>query len=464
MNRITIGEIVKAVDGTLLQEGEKRYIEGVRQDSRECETGDLFVAIIGENLDGHRYVNQAVQNGCSALLISDDRCVTDAVKASGVSVIAVDDTVYALGELAGYYLESLNVKKIAVTGSVGKTSVRDMIYYVLSEKYNCGRNIKNYNNLIGLPLSIFLFDSNTEAVVLEMGMDRFGEIDRMAEIVKPDIAVITNIGMAHIENLGSRQGIFQAKMEISEHIRKHNGEEGVLIFADDGEFLTKKTTSGDYRQVSVGKDGKSDYIISAVEDYGVEGIQYTLEHCHKNYRIKVPVPGIHNAVNSSIAVAAGEILGVSLDQAQSGLNKVKLTGSRLKLIDGKTVRIIDDTYNASPDSVKSAVKVLAGSKCNGKKVAVLGDMFELGDESERQHFGVGVFAASQDIDVLVAVGKDASEIAKGASGGKLRIMYYEEKDGFIKDMNNVINSGDLILVKGSRGMKMEQVVEELLNY
>ena len=148
MNRITIGEIVKAVDGTLLQEGEKRYIEGVRQDSRECETGDLFVAIIGENLDGHRYVNQAVQNGCSALLISDDRCVTDAVKASGVSVIAVDDTVYALGELAGYYLESLNVKKIAVTGSVGKTSVRDMIYYVLSEKYNCGRNIKNYNKKI----------------------------------------------------------------------------------------------------------------------------------------------------------------------------------------------------------------------------------------------------------------------------------------------------------------------------
>ena len=464
MNRITISEIVKAVDGTLLQTGKKEYIEGVKQDSRECEAGDLFVAVIGKNLDGHRYIEQAVKNGCSALMVSDCDFITDAVKSADVSIIKVEDTIYALGELAAYYLESLDVKRIAVTGSVGKTSVRDMIYYVLSEKYNCGRNIKNYNNLIGLPLSIFMFDSSLEAVVLEMGMDRFGEIDRLAEIVKPDIAVITNIGMAHIENLGSRQGIFQAKMEITEHIKERNGKQGVLIFADDGEFLTKETTRGDYRQISVGKDGKSDYIISSVDDSGIEGIQFTLEHCRRNSRIRVPVPGIHNAVNSSIAIAAGGVLGVSPEEAQNGLNKVKLTGSRLKLIDGKSVRVIDDTYNASPDSMKSAVRVLAVSRCSGRKIAVLGDMLELGDESERQHFGVGVFAANQDIDILVAGGKDASEIARGASEGKLNTVYFKEKDEFIREMGSIISSGDLILVKGSRGMRMEQIVEELMNY
>lgn len=464
MNRITISETVKAVGGTLLQTGKSEYIEGVKQDSRVCEPGDLFVAIIGENLDGHRYIEQAVKNGCSALIISDCDYITEEVKAADVSVIRVDDTIYALGELAGYYLESLDVKKVAVTGSVGKTSVRDMIYYVLSEKYNCGRNIKNYNNLIGLPLSIFTFDDSIEAVVLEMGMDRFGEIDRLAEIVKPDIAVITNIGMSHIENLGSRRGIFQAKMEIAEHISKRDEKQGVLIFADDGEYLTKSTTKGDYQQISVGRDGKSDYIISSIDDSGIEGIQFSLEHCHKSSRIEVPVPGIHNAVNSSIAIAAGGVLGVSLEEAQNGLKKVKLTGSRLKLIDGKSVRIIDDTYNASPDSMKSAVRVLAVSKCNGKKVAVLGDMLELGDESERQHFGVGVFAANQDVDILVAVGENAAGISKGASGGKLEALYFENKDDFIKEMGNIIDSGDLILVKGSRGMKMEQIVEELMNY
>ena len=178
----------------------------------------------------------------------------------------VDDTVYSLGDLAAWYLDSLNVRKVAVTGSVGKTSVRDMIYYVLCEKYNAGRNMKNYNNDIGLPLSIFQFDENTEAVVLEMGMNHFGEIDRLASIVKPDIAVITNIGVAHVENLGSREGIFRAKMEVTSHLK----EEGCLIYAWDNEFLTPERTAGAYRCISAGIDKECDYVISKVDDYGLE--------------------------------------------------------------------------------------------------------------------------------------------------------------------------------------------------
>ncbi|MGN0703537.1 MAG: UDP-N-acetylmuramoyl-tripeptide--D-alanyl-D-alanine ligase [Lentihominibacter sp.] len=464
MNRITIDEVAAAVRGTVLHRGEKEYIDGVKQDSRECADGDLFVAIKGENLDGHNYVAKAVENGCSAVMISDESCAADNSLKGSASIIKVEDTVRALGDLAAYYLETLNVIKIAVTGSVGKTSVRDMIYYVASEKYNCGRNIKNYNNLIGLPLSIFLFDSDTEVVVLEMGMDRFGEIDRMAEIVRPDIGVITNIGMSHIENLGSRQGIFQAKMEITKHIGNSRDTEATLIFAEDGEFLTKENTAGNYSQISVGKDRKSDYIISSVDDFGIEGIQFTLEHNDEKRRIKVPVPGMHNAVNGSIAVAAGNLMGITMEEAERGLGKVQLTGSRLRLVQGEKIRIIDDTYNASPDSVKSALRVLAASRCSGRRVAVLGDMYELGDEAQKQHFGVGEFAAHQDIDILVAIGENAYEIAKGASGSSLKVIYHEEKKEFIEELTHVINAGDLILVKGSRGMKMEQIVEELLNF
>lgn len=463
MKRISIEEIVKATKGVLLHKGDDDYITGVKQDSRECEPGDMFVAIKGENLDGHKYIQQVLEKGCRTVLISDETMLPQDAPIEA-NVIKVEDTVYALGELASYYLETLNVKKVAVTGSVGKTSARDMTYYVLNEKYNCGRNIKNYNNLIGLPLSIFLFDENTEAVVLEMGMDRFGEIDRLAEIVKPNVAIITNIGLSHIENLGSQQGIFEAKMEIAPHITSSDDVEGTLIFVTDDEFLTKSNTEGDYRQIAIGNDGNSDYIISDVDDFGIKGIQFKVEHNTEVHDINVPVPGIHNSINSSIAIAVGEIMGVTIEEAQNGLDKVQLTGSRLKLVDGKTVCVIDDTYNASPASMKSALKVLDKSDCMGKKIAVLGDMYELGDESKKEHFGVGLFARSLGIDTLIAIGEDAEEIAKGASDGDVQTVYYRTKDEFNREINKYVSNGDIILVKGSRGMKMELVVEELKKY
>lgn len=458
MNRISIEEIVKATKGVLLHKGNENYITGVKQDSRECETGDMFVAIIGENLDGHKYVQQVIDKGCGTVLISDESVLP---ADCNINVIKVEDTVYALGELASYYLETLNVKKVAVTGSVGKTSVRDMTYYVLNEKYNCGRNIKNYNNLIGLPLSILLFDSNTEAVVLEMGMDRFGEIDRLAEIVKPNVAIITNIGMSHIEHLGSREGIFKAKMEIAPHITSSDDVPGTLVYVTDDEFLTKERTAGKYQQIAIGNNGKSDYIISDVDDFGIKGIQFRVEHNHEVNKVHAPVPGIHNSINSSIAIAVGDIMGVSLEEAQKGLEKVELTGSRLKRVDGKTVCIIDDTYNASPASMKSALKVLDMSECTGKKIAILGDMYELGEDSKKEHFGVGVFARNLAIDTIVAIGEDAAEIADGASGGEIQTVYFKTKDEFISVINRYVTEEDMILVKGSRGMKMELVVEEL---
>ena len=224
MDRISVEEIVRAVNGTLVRKCEEDHITGVKHDSRECQPGDMFVAVKGENQDGHRYIPQVVAAGCRTVMVSHREGWYGEISSTPCNIIEVEDTVYAMGELASYYLDRLDILKVAVTGSVGKTSTRDMIYYVLSEKYVCGRNMKNFNNDIGLPLSIFQFDSGTQAAVLEMGMDHFGEIDRLGEIVKPDIAVITNIGISHMENLGSREGIFKAKMEVAGHITGRDGK------------------------------------------------------------------------------------------------------------------------------------------------------------------------------------------------------------------------------------------------
>lgn len=467
MNRLTIKEIVEATSAALIRGNENNYITGVKHDSRDCGTGDMFVAIKGGNQDGHKYIPDVVRNGCRTVLVSHEDGWPDKLTPDDdINVIKVDDTVYALGELAKYYLSTLDVIKVAVTGSVGKTSVRDMIYYVLSEKYVCGRNLKNFNNFIGLPISIFQFDDSTEAVVLEMGMDKFGEIDRLASIVQPHIAVITNIGVSHIENLGSRDGIFKAKMEITNHIKASEGEagteEGMLVFPTDNEYLTKENTAGNYRQIAIGEDGRSEYIISDVDDFGLEGIQFTLEHLEESRRITLNVPGRHNAVNAAVAIAVGNAVGVSMQEAQQGLLKTELTGSRLKNIRTDKLSVIDDTYNASPDSVKSAVKVLELSECRGKKTAILGDMLELGEQSAAQHFGVGLFIRNLRIDTLIAIGKDAKQIAEGAEGGNAHVAYYAEKEDFFREMDRYIGAGDMILVKGSRGMKMEQIVKKLV--
>ncbi len=462
MNRLTIEEIVRASEGALIKGNKNEYVTGVKHDSRECEAGDMFVAIKGGNNDGHKFIPQVVKSGCRTVMVSHMQGWPDEVAVEDINIIKVEDTVYSLGELAAYYLSTLNVLRIAVTGSVGKTSVRDMIYYVMSERYNCGRNLKNYNNFIGLPISIFRFDSSTEAVVLEMGMDKFGEIDRLARIVKPNIAVITNIGVSHIENLGSRDGIFKAKMEIAEHIsRFDDGKEGVLVFPWDDEYLTKENTAGDYRQVSIGEDGRSEYIISDVDDFGLEGIQFVLEHKEKSNRIRLRIPGRHNAVNASVAIAVGMEAGVSVEEAAEGLLKAELTGSRLKSVDTGRLKIIDDTYNANPDSMKSAMRVLELSSCKGKKTAILGDMFELGEESENLHYGVGLFARNLNIDTVIAVGRNAAHIAEGAAGGNAEAVYYEDVESLKKELGRFAGVGDIILVKGSRGMKLERIVEEL---
>lgn len=459
MKAITIDDILKATGGELIRSCRETKITGVRHDSRECGAGDMFVCIKGPNRDGHSFIPQVMDQGCRTLLISDESFLKEDMD---VNAVLVKDTVYAMGELASDYLQRLDPIRVAVTGSVGKTSTRDMIYYVLKEQFRSGRNLKNFNNDIGLPISIFNLDETCEAVVLEMGMSGFGEIERLAQIVKPQIGVITNIGVSHMENLGSREGIFRAKMELTNHLI--SGEEGgKMVFVYDDEFLNPENTKGDYESIFIGTDGRSDYILSQIEDHGIDGVSFDLEHRGISRKVTIPVPGRHNAFNGAIAAAIGEQLGMSPEKILAGLSKVQLTGNRLKVRrseDGR-ITVIDDTYNASPDSMKGALKVLQQSSCSGRRVAILGDMYELGETSDRLHFGVGVFARSCGIDELIAVGPAARQIAEGAGGGQTLTARYDTKEDFLKHRAEHIRPGDLVLVKASRGMQMEKIVEQL---
>ncbi len=462
MKKLTVNQIREGIGGRLLAGNGNDTVERVCTDSRKARPGELFFALIGENHDAHQYLPQVIQAGCRCVVVSDETAgkqLAEGTAASGdISVLLVRDTTKALQDLAAYYLNLLDLKKIAVTGSTGKTSTRDLIGYVCGTKYKTRKNTGNLNNHIGVPLTILSFDEDTEVGVLEMGMDKPGEIDLLARLVRPDIGVITNIGLAHIENLGSQEGIFQAKMELTGYFDERN----VLIAARDEEFLNRERIRGPYRLVLAGTDGKSDFILSHIEDFGADGIRFRLEYRGTIQQFQIPVPGRHNAFNAALAVAAGMELGISMEEAAAGLAKAELTDKRLTVRGKNGIKIIDDTYNASPDSMRAAVDVLM--KTRGiRSVAILGDMFELGETSLRQHELVGRYAAQRGVQLLIAIGTDAEQIACGAEKEGLKdVLHFQTKEEFLEQMSSVIGKGDVILVKGSRGMEMEIIVKKIM--
>lgn len=453
MKKLTMKQIEAGTGGRLICGDGEQIVGKICTDSRKAEPGDLFFALIGDNHDAHKYLPQVTESGCSCAVISNE-----AMCPEGMTAVLVEDTTKALQELASWYLAQLDMKKIAVTGSTGKTSTRDLTWYVCSEKFKTQKNVGNLNNHLGVPLTILSFDEDTEVGILEMGMDKFGEIDLLADIARPDIGLITNIGMSHIENLGSRDGIFQAKMELTNYFDENN----VLIAARDDEYLNEERIDGSYRLVTAGGDSRSDYIISDIDDFGAEGIQFNLEHNGIVQLFRLPVPGKHNAFNGALAVAAGAELGITMEEAARGLAKTQLTDKRLTVRENKGIKVIDDTYNASPDSMKAAIDVLMKTR-GERRVAILGDMFELGEGSRIQHGLVGRYAAQQEVELLVAIGKHSAEMAREArEEGMEYVLYFKDKEAFFAEMNSVIKSGDVVLLKGSRGMEMDKIVKRIM--
>ncbi|WP_455684284.1 UDP-N-acetylmuramoyl-tripeptide--D-alanyl-D-alanine ligase [Thomasclavelia sp.] len=443
-----IKEIVAATNGILISGDENFEVAGFSQDSRNVKAGMMYIPLIGERFDGHDFINDAFENGASAIITDRD------IKKSNKIIIKVKDTLMALQDMARYLRKHRNIKVVGITGSVGKTSTRDMIYSVVKQGYQALKTEGNYNNNIGLPLTILRL-KDEEVMILEMGMNHLKEMEELSLIAHPDISAITNVGTAHIGELGNRENILKAKLEIIAGMEKGS----TLIINNDNDMLSSVNLDDlEIFKVAIDNDGKlkaKDVVLK--DDKSI----FNLCYLDEEYKVVVPVPGKHFVLNALIAIAVGIKLSISIDKCIQGINEFQLTKKRMDVIELKNnITLIDGTYNASEDSMKSSLDVLA--TYSKRKIAVLADMLELGEFSEQLHRNVGKYAANKKIDVLVTVGNEAKYIVAGAKDSGMDNIYYcNDNEEVINYLRNNLCSNDVVLLKGSNGMKLKDVVTQL---
>ncbi|MEA4816025.1 MAG: UDP-N-acetylmuramoyl-tripeptide--D-alanyl-D-alanine ligase [Lachnospiraceae bacterium] len=450
MMPLSIKEIVEAVCGVCENIPEPGFITGVSTDSRKIKEGDLFIPLIGEKFDGHEYVGSALLNG-AAFALSQRKLPFDR------GVIFVEDTKKALLDLAMYYRSLFNVKAVGITGSVGKTTTKEMVASVLSKKYNVLKNEGNFNNEIGLPLTVFNLGKEHDVVVLEMGMNHYNEIHNLAYVARPDIGVITNIGVSHIENLGSREGILKAKSEMTDFM----DEGSSLVLNSDDDILTAGSFKPGIKKYWYGISNKSGIYAKDIKPCGLSGISAVVCFSDGSEKeVLIPVPGRHMVYNALAAAKTGELLGLSPDEIIEGISGFKSQKMRMDIIHAQNgINIINDSYNANPVSMKAALDVL--SEVSGLRIAVMGDMFELGEESRTMHYDTGKYAAECGIDIIVAIGAFAEMIYKGAveNGGKA--YYFRTIEDFLRESKDIVKPQMTVLVKASRAMGFEEIANRL---
>ncbi len=455
MQTLKCNEIISAVKGVLLSGDTDFDIKNISIDSRKIEDGDLYIPIIGDKFDGHDFIAASFEKGARISLTEKN-----IESKEGKTIIKVKDTRQALRSLAAYYRTKFDIPFIAITGSVGKTSTKDMLASVLSQKYKVLKTAGNFNNEIGLPLTMFKIEKEHEVAIFEMGMSGFGEISRLSSIVKPDFAVITNIGLSHIEKLGSRQNILKAKMEIFDSLSK----KGVAILNGNDNLLLGLKDLLKYKTLFYGTEEGLDYQAYDLISLGEQGCRFKIMIEDAEYEIRTPIPGIHNVFNALAAISVAVELKIPMELIIKGIYEYKPSEMRLNIISKNNIKIINDTYNASPKSMEAALDVLKDISTGGKRIAVLGDMLEMGEWAYRAHLGVGKYAAEKGVDMVVTVGENAQDIAVGALGGgvpKNSVKSFSDNDSACEFIKKIISDDDVVLVKGSRGMKMEQIVEEL---
>ena len=467
MKHLTIEHIAAACRGTFHGDSSllTKEITGVAIDSRKIAPGFLFVPIKGEKVDGHTFIPQVMEKGALVTLTEEEhwgRIPTegDVSQSSGDSsypYILVDSCEKALRDIAAFYRTAMDIKVVGITGSVGKTSTKETVASVLSQKYRVLKTEGNYNNGIGLPLTIFNLTEAHEVAVLEMGIDHFGEMHELASVSQPDICIITNIGLAHMENLGSRDGILKAKTEVFDHLRPHAA---VILNGDDDKLSTVTKVQGN-APVFFGLSGKRDAYADDICDHGLRGTDCTLHLPAGEVRVHIPVPGNHMIYNALAGACAGIALGLTLEEIRRGIETMKTISGRINLIETDSFLIIDDCYNANPVSMMGSLDVLATAE--GRTVAVMGDMFELGEKENELHYNTGVHAAKAGIDVICCIGglsKHAYDGAK-AFAKEGSVLYFATKQDFLEKLANVVKKGDTILVKASHGMEFPEIVEIL---
>ena len=425
-------------------------------DSRDIHPGSLFLPLVGERFDGHTYIGSALEAGAAGCLTARE----PEHYQEGRFYIKVEDTQRALRDLAFWYKEQFRIPFVGVTGSVGKTTAKDMIASVLSVKYKVLKTEGNFNNNVGLPLTLLRLDRSVQIGVVEMGMDRFGEIDYLGDIVRPEVGVITNIGDAHIERLGSRENIFRAKCELLPHIRKENG---LLILNGDDALLSTLRGRTPVPAVFCGSGEGLEYRAQSASSEGLDSLRSRLTTPAMDREVCIPALGSHMIYPTLIAAAVGEHFGLTADEIEQGIARFVPTRMRMNLVQrGNGITILDDTYNANPQSMRAAISVLADSR-SAWKLAVLGDMFELGPYSPALHTGVGEYLGKRKIDCLVAVGDQARYLAEGAQSAGMTAVYpCADKKAAREILPGLIRPDSTILVKASRGMRMEELVDQLL--
>lgn len=453
MKNMTLANIASCCNGTYFGEEDKKEKEvtGIVIDSRKVKEGCLFIPIRGEKVDGHSFIPSVMEAGALACL-SEEK-----LEFPKGPYILVDSTPEAMKKIAAFYRQSLDIKVVGITGSVGKTSTKEMIASVLKEKYKVHKTAGNFNNEIGLPLTVFDIKEEHEVAVLEMGISDFGEMHRLAAIANPDICVITNIGLCHLENLKSRDGILKAKTEVFDHM---HGQGTVILNGDDD----KLSTIGEVNQkvpLFYGKE-KGDAYASHVKVLGMEGIRMQIHLFGETREVTIPIPGEHNIYNALAAACVGHTLGMTMEEICRGIETAQTISGRSNLISVCGMTIIDDCYNANPVSMRASLDVL--SQASGRKIAVLGDMGELGDNERELHYGVGEYAAKKQIDLLYCTGVLSKEIAEAAeknSNGK--VCHFDTKEELIEALLPELKEGDTVLVKASHFMEFPRVVEALKN-
>ena len=463
MISLRVEEVVQATQGQLVCQGEDSgVITNIVIDSRLVCPGAMFVAIVGESMDGHIFLEFAHQEGCKFFLVSNESYITDRFKDS--TVIKVDNTEIGLGLLGKYYRDKFDIPFVGITGSVGKTTTRDMVYSVLASKFNTIKNEKNYNNQFGVPLTLFRLEPSHQCAVIEMGMCDFGEIEYLANIVRPKIGIITNIGMSHIEHLGSQEGIFKAKMEITSGFDRASS----LIINGDDRFLRaeleryRNSNKDSYKVYSFGMELQNDLCCKSQEIIDHDKTRFTCGFEGQSYDFTIPCLGEHNVKNAMAAILAGHIMGMTMEEISNGLMDFVATENRQDIIKTDRFVLINDVYNASPDSMIAALKVLKLYKDN-RRVAILGDCLEMGQFAEEAHRKVG-YQSIDKADIIITTGQAARFIGVEAMerGFDLsRVFHFESKDELICALPEVVDDGDVILLKASRGMKFEDIVEVL---
>ena len=461
MKNITIKDVLACTGGKLITGNEDLICKEFSKDTRTIKEGDIYIGIKGENFDGNIFWKKALDNGAMGVIVQGiDFDKNDIELYQDKVIIEVEDTLQALYKLASYKREIYDVPVIAITGSVGKTSTKDLVANVVAQKYKICKTIGNNNNNIGMPFTILNAPNDIEAFVLEMGMNHFGEIHLLSEIAKPNICIITNIGTSHIGNLGSRENILKAKLEILD-----GAKHPYIVINNDNDLLHKwyKENKDNIEIRTYGVNEKSDIQAKDIQLYE-NGSKYYTNLNNKEEKIKVPIGGEHFVLNSLCAIAVGELLNIENEDIKRGIETFSLTKNRMEVIELKNgIKLINDAYNSSVESVKASLAYMNHMKAN-RRIAVLGDILETGKFALTLHKEIGKIVCENQVDVLICSGENAKYIAKSAKENgfdEKNIYYFENKENIVELLKQMIQPEDVILFKASNGMRFFDIAEKI---